>query len=82
MKILIDKVISDDNICKKLNIISDNKTVKVFSKNSFADYIKIYLNYERCLDVDIDVEYLDSDASNAYVVQAADYVANAIYSYY
>jgi hypothetical protein len=54
----------------------------VGSVNSFSDYIKLYLNYERGLGIDIKVEYLDSDARDAYVIQAADYVANAIYAKY
>ena len=32
--------------------------------------------------LDLNVAYLDSDAGDAYVVQAADYVANAVYTYY
>lgn len=82
MKILIDSIVGQNDKGIKLNIISDNKTLKVHSKNSFEDYIKIHLNYERKLNMDIFVKYLDSDALDAYVVQAADYVANAIYSYY
>lgn len=82
MKILIDSIVGQNDKGIKLNIISDNKTLKVHSKNSFEDYIKIHLNYERRLNMDICVKYLDSDALDAYVVQAADYVANAIYSHY
>lgn len=82
MKLLIDKVIGNSFKNKKLNIICDNKTVKVKSKNSFSDYIKIHLNYDRNLNLDINVEYRDSNAKNSYIVQAADYVANAIYSFY
>lgn len=82
MKILIDGLVGNKDRGSKLNIISDNKTLKVHSKNSFEDYIKIYLNYERKLDIDISVRYLDSDALDAYIVQAADYVANAIYNFY
>lgn len=82
MKILIDRLVSNNDKGNKLNIISDNKTLKVHSKNSFEDYIKIHLNYERKLDMDISVKYLESDALDAYIVQAADYVANSIYTYY
>lgn len=82
MKLLIDTIISKNYKNKKLSLICDNKTIKVQSKNSFSDYIKIHLNYERNLNLDITVEYRDSNAKNSYIVQAADYVANAIYSYY
>ena len=33
-------------------------------------------------DIDLNVRYLDSNAKDAYIVQAADYVANAIYAKY
>ena len=82
MKILIDKLVKDNDKNTKLNIISDNKVTKITSKNSFTDYIKIWLNYERRLNMDINVEYKDSNDGSAYIIQAADYVANAVYSYY
>ena len=34
------------------------------------------------LDVEINFEYKDSDAKDAFIIQAADYVANALYSKY
>ena len=36
----------------------------------------------RDLDVSIHFEYKDSDAGDAFIIQAADYVANAIYTKY
>ena len=65
-----------------MNIWFDNHTVKVHSKYSFADYIKLVLNYHRSLNMDVRVEYIDSNASKAFVIQAADFVANAIYTKY
>ena len=82
MKLLISKLIDDNDRNKKLNIICDNKTTKVASANSFSDYIKLYLNYECGYNIDVSVMYLDSDAGDAYIVQAVDYVANAIYTRY
>lgn len=67
---------------KRVNLILDNKSIKVKSLNSFEEYIKIHLNYRYSLNTDIKVEYRDSAAKNAYNIQAADYVANAIFSYY
>ena len=32
--------------------------------------------------IKLNLRYLDSDANNAYIIQAADYVANAIYAHY
>ena len=65
-----------------IHLILDNRSIKVKSKNSFADFIKIYFLYEKHINVNIEVEYRDSKASNAYNVQAADYVAHALYSHY
>lgn len=66
----------------KVNLILDNKTVKVQSQNSFEDYIKLKINYELRWKSNIIVEYMDSSSKSAYNIQAADYIANAIYSYY
>lgn len=66
----------------KVNLILDNKTIKVKSINSFKDYINIYWNYEKKLNINIKVEYKDSKAKDAYNIQAADYIANAIFSRY
>lgn len=66
----------------KVNLILDNKSVKIKSLNSFEDYINIHINYELRLNSNIHVEYRDSKAGNAFNVQAADYIANAISSYY
>lgn len=66
----------------KVHLLLDNKTVKVNSLNSFEDYINIHFNLERKINVDLSVQYLDSSSKNAYNIQAADYVANALYSYF
>lgn len=82
MKLLVERIITAKDKGTKVNLSCDNKTTKVASKNSFSDYIKLYLNYECQYDLDLNIVYLDSDAGDAFVVQAADYVANAIYAYY
>lgn len=66
----------------KVNLILDNKTIKVESINSFKDYINVYLNYELKLNVDLTVAYMDSKDKEAYNIQAADYIANALFAYY
>ncbi len=81
-KILISKLITQKDIGKTINILFDNKTTKIASKNSLREYIIAYIVYEEGLDVTINFEYKDSDADDAFIVQAADYVANAIYSKY
>ncbi len=81
-KILLAKMIGKEDSGKVIHILCDNHTTKITSLNSFADYIKIYFNYEQDLGIDIDVQYLDSDSAEAYVIQAADYVANAVWTRY
>ena len=82
MKLLLDDIISKKDKYGKIEMKLDNKTVKVKSINSFSDYIKIHFNYQKLLNLDLSIEYIDSNAKNGYVIQAADYVANTVYSYY
>ena len=42
MKILLDRIITAKDKGTKINILCDNKTTKITSKNSFEDYIKIH----------------------------------------
>lgn len=58
----------------------DKRSIKVGSINSFADYIKIELNYKLGLNVQVEVNYYESQ--NSYSIQAADFVANAINAKY
>lgn len=81
-KILISRLISKEDEGKKINIIFDNKTTKISSTNSLREYIIAEIVYEKQFDVDINFEYKDSDSNDAYIIQAADYVANALYSFY
>lgn len=82
MKVLISSLISEKDNGTKINIICDNHTTKIASGNSFEEYIKLYLLYEKQYDLDLNIVYMDSDDRNAYPVQAADYVANALYGWY
>lgn len=66
----------------KVNLILDNKTIKVQSINSFEDYIKIQMNYVNRLNSQINVKYMDSSSKNAYNIQAVDYIANAVFAKY
>lgn len=81
-KILVSRLCGKKDFGTHINFIFDNKTTKITSRNSLNDYIALYLNYECMLNIDLNMLQMDSDDSNAYVVQAADYVANAIYGYY
>lgn len=80
MKLLLDSMIGDNDCGKKVNIICDNKTTKVASANSFEEYIKLHFLYEKEYDLGLNIVFMDSDSKSAYTVQAADYVANALYS--
>ena len=82
MKILIDSLVSESDNSTILNIICDNHTTKIASGNSFEEYIKLHLIYEKDYDIKLNIIYMDSDDRNAYPVQAADYVANALYGWY
>lgn len=82
MKLLIERLISEKDNGTTLNIICDKHSTKVASGNSFNDYIKLFLLYEKEYDIDLNIKYMDSDAKDAYIVQAADYIANALYGYY
>lgn len=64
----------------QLEINIDERTIKVNSVNSFRDYIRIKLNYELNLDVDVEVNYFESH--NSYAIQAADFIANTVNAYY
>ena len=81
-KILISKLITKDDEGKTVNILFDNKTTKIASKNSLREYIIAHIVYEEELDVNINFEYKDSDAGDAFVIQAADYNANGLYANY
>lgn len=82
MKILIDSLVSEKDNNTVLNIICDNHTTKIASGNSFEEYIKLHLIYEKDYDIRLNIVYMDSDDRNAYPVQAADYMANALYGWY
>jgi len=82
MKLLVIRLITKKDEGQVVNIICDNKTIKVASTNSLAEYLKLTLVYETGYDIKLNVRFLDSAAGDAYVVQAADYVANAIYAKY
>lgn len=79
MKLLIDRLVSEKDNNTTLNIICDNHTTKIASGNSFEEYIKLHLLYEKEYDIKLNIIYMDSDDRSAYPVQAADYVANALY---
>lgn len=81
-KLLISKLITAADEGTTVNILFDNKTTKITSTNSLKEYIIAHIVYEEGLDVNINFEYKDSDAGDAFIIQAADYVANGLYAKY
>lgn len=81
-RLLLAKLITKKDEGTVINILFDNKTTKITSRNSLKDYIILYFTCERNLDVKINFKYMDSNSKRAYVIQAVDYVANAIYNSY
>ncbi|MFP3322057.1 DUF3800 domain-containing protein [Planococcus sp. SIMBA_160] len=79
LQFIVAEVVKDRNV-KELEINLDKRSIKVASGNSFEDYIKIKVNYEFSLDVNITVNYFESH--NSYAIQAADFVANAVNTKY
>jgi hypothetical protein len=79
LKFIIEPVALKQGL-KHLVINLDKRTIKVESTNSFENYIKIRLNYDLNLDLDVEVKYVESH--NSYAIQAADFVANAVYAKY
>ena len=82
MKLLIQSLIRQKDNGSTVHIVYDNHTTKVGSVNSLEDYIKLQLLYSQHLDIALSFKSMDSDSSDAYSVQAADYVANALYSHF
>lgn len=80
--IVVDLHYTEKRLLKDKNILFDNKTTKITSKNSLREYIIADIVYEKGLDVTINFEYKDSDAGDAFIIQAADYVANGLYANY
>lgn len=80
IRLLLDKII--DSNSSKVNIIFDNHSTKVSSKNSLFEYLKIHFIYDKNFNIDFNLQFCDSDSNNGYCIQAIDYIANAIYSKY
>jgi len=61
MRLLIGKVVDKDDEDSKLVILCDSNTTKVSSINSLSDYyLKIFLLYEKLLDIYLDIKNLCS----------------------
>lgn len=82
MKILLCRLITQKDIGNNIHILYDDHTTKGGSVNSFEEYITLALLYERGLNLSLDFSRMDSNDGHAYGIQAADYVANALYSHF
>ena len=82
MKLLVSRLVTTSDPNLTVHIIYDNHSTKVGSVNSLDEYLTLGLLYERGVDLNLAFRRMDSDASDAYPVQVADYVANAVYLKY
>lgn len=78
---IVNRVIAKNNNVKKLNLILDNRTVKITRRDGLTDYIKgkVYFDLNRP-DIEINITMFDSKQSR--VIQAADFIAGCVYHYY
>lgn len=65
---------------ESVNIVTDNHSVRVSSKNSLADYVKTKAYFEWRFQYPISLSYTDSRKCRA--IQVADLMANTIFGKY
>lgn len=82
MKLLLERLITKKDEDSTVHIIYDNHTTKVGSVNSMEEYLKVFFLFDKNFNIAFDFQSMDSDDKHAYPVQAADYVANALYGFY
>lgn len=78
---IVYRVIDSNPNIKELNLLLDNRTIRITRRHSLIDYIKgkVYFDLERP-DITINIEMFDS--GNSRIIQAADFIAGSIYHYY
>lgn len=76
LRLVIDDVLNTYPDCRNLSINIDKRDIKVFSGNSFKDYLNIHLIYERNSDINLSICYPESHCD--YGIQIADFMSNGI----
>ncbi len=76
--LIIEKVVT--NTDEDVSIIFDNRSVKIGSSSTLADYMKIKSYTQWNFQHNLNVTFADSKQSK--LIQATDLIANAIYSKY
>lgn len=76
LRLVIDDILDYYPECKTLAINIDKRDIKVFSGNSFEDYLNIHLIYERNKDIAVTIDYPESHCN--YGIQIADFISNGI----
>ncbi|EIQ0607791.1 DUF3800 domain-containing protein [Staphylococcus pseudintermedius] len=78
---IVKRIIIQNPTLKKLTLLLDNRTTKITRRDSLIDYLKgkVYFDLNRP-DIELIVTMLDSE--NSRLVQAADFIAGAVYHYY
>lgn len=82
LKVLLTKIISVNDSKTKINLLLDSHSVKVRSGNSFSDYIKLIFNYDNNYNINFNIQYINSNSYDGFIIQAIDFIANAIYVKY
>lgn len=65
---------------ESINIITDNHSTRVGSRNSLGDYVKAKAYFDWKVSNPISLQYLDSKSCRA--IQVADLIANTVFSKY
>lgn len=76
LRLVIDDILNIYPDCRNLSINIDKRDIKVFSGNSFKDYLNIHLIYERNSDINLSTCYPESHCN--YGIQIADFISNGI----
>lgn len=76
LRLVIDDILNTYPDCRNLSINIDKRDIKVFSGNSFEDYLNIHLIYERNDDINLNISYPESHCD--YGIQIADFISNGI----
>lgn len=76
LRLVIDDILNVYPDCHNLSINIDKRDIKVFSGNSFKDYLNIHIIYERNENINLNICYPESHCD--YGIQIADFISNGI----
>ena len=76
LRLVIDDILDFYPECQSMSINIDKRDIKVFSGNSFKDYLNIHLIYERNENITLNICYPESHCD--YGIKIADFISNGI----